>query len=92
MNSETKYGRVKNLAWQIIDGSTLILEPQNRKAHELNEVGSFIWQEIESVKSSSELAKKLVEEFEIEESIALSDVDFFLQDLCEKKLIEVISS
>ena len=47
----------------------------------LNEVGHFIWNEIQDGATLESLAEKIVLEYEVESAVALEDLKAFLQDL-----------
>ena len=47
----------------------------------LNEVGHFIWNEIQEEATLESLTEKIVSEYEVESTIAREDLEAFLQDL-----------
>ena len=47
----------------------------------LNEVGHFIWNEIQEGATLESLTEKIVSEYEVESTIAREDLEAFLQDL-----------
>ena len=85
---ENVFGRKLGLAWQVIDGSVLILEPKSKMAHEINAVGSVIWQNLDGAKTVAEISDIVADEFEVSTEIAKADVQTFLQDLTEKELVQ----
>ena len=55
----------------------------------LNESGAFLWSVLEKgVADKNELLSKLLEEYDVEESLAQQDIDAFLQKLIENDLID----
>ena len=55
----------------------------------LNESGAFLWSVLEKgVAEKKQLLNKLLEEYDVEESIAQQDIDLFLQKLIENNLID----
>jgi len=55
----------------------------------LNESGAFLWSVLEKgVADKEELLSKLLEEYDVEESLAQQDIDAFLQKLIENDLID----
>ena len=55
----------------------------------LNESGAFLWSVLEKgVADKEELLSKLLEEYDVEESLAQQDIDAFLQKLIENNLID----
>lgn len=54
----------------------------------LNEVGAFFWQNLENGCTKDELLKALLNEYEIDEITASSDIDEFVGKLKEAGLLE----
>lgn len=54
----------------------------------LNEVGEFIWDRLESADSQEDILKALLEEYDVEESVAQKDVDAFFQKLRDMDIID----
>lgn len=55
----------------------------------LNEVGVFIWNKLQEECTSEELLNAVLDEFEIDEKHAKSDLNEFLQQLKEADLIQI---
>jgi hypothetical protein len=80
--------RRENLAWQKLGDDIVIIDARiNKEVHRLNEVGSFIWQQLSSSKNEKQICEKLVKEYDISEELALEDIKEFMVDLKEKNLI-----
>lgn len=54
----------------------------------LNEVSAFIWEKLQNPVSREELLKAILEEFEVEESVAAADLDALLAKFEEYDVIE----
>lgn len=54
----------------------------------LNEVSAFVWNKIQTPISREELLKAILEEFEVEESVAAADLDDLLAKFEEFDVIE----
>ena len=80
--------RVEKIPWQVLDGCALILTPQASMAHELNEVATWIWQEIESETLVSELAVKLTQVFDVELQTAAADIRAFAIEMESKGMVQ----
>ena len=80
------------LAWREIDGETVIISPNDRVMHELNDTGSFLWKNIDGKKSAAELAELLVENYEVTPDIALSDTQALLGEMSSRKLLVTVSA
>lgn len=55
----------------------------------LNETGAFLWEKLKSETTKDELLDALLSEYDVERTIAETDVDEFLKTLSEKELLEV---
>jgi hypothetical protein len=71
------------LAWQTIDGESVVIDLPRRRVLGLNPVGSFIWSRIDSA-SEEEIAAELVREFDVDEARARNDVREFLARLRDR--------
>ncbi len=77
---------------QIMDDYMLI--PMGEAALEIsailttNEVGAFLWECLSEETTFEELVQKLVGEFEVEEAVARTDVQEFLDELAKHGLVK----
>jgi len=46
-----------------------------------NEVGAFIWEQIDGIKTTEQIAEKVQEEYEVHFDKALSDAEIFIQKM-----------
>lgn len=53
----------------------------------VNELGKFIWENIESAKDEEELLKRILDEYEVDKDVAKDDLDEFLGKLKEIDII-----
>ena len=53
----------------------------------INQVGKFIWENIESSKDEDDLLQKILDEYEVEKEVAKADLDEFLQTLKDAEII-----
>ncbi|WP_289054025.1 PqqD family protein [Carboxylicivirga marina] len=61
---------------------------QMEKVFSLNELGSFIYNHLSSQKSTTDLIKLILSEFEIDEETANKDLEHFLKKAVESGIIE----
>ena len=54
----------------------------------LNEVAEFIWDRLESANGPEDILKALLEEYNVEQSVARQDVENFLQKLRGMEIID----
>ena len=81
--------RSSDTAFRIVDGEAVIVSPKEGVVRVLNNVGTSIWQMSDGKKSIKELVEKIVEEFDVERSIALADVSHFVGDLVKAELLQL---
>jgi hypothetical protein len=72
-----------------IDTTIFILDRANSVLHSFNETGVFLWELLQGGVPATELAGRLVGEFDVGIDEACCDVDGFLDTLEEKSLIEL---
>jgi len=86
MNLNELYKRKSQFATRIV-GTELILVPVKKNIADmdelftLNEVGSFIWTNINGQDTVEDIVAKIADEFDVEESIAKADLEEFLAKL-----------
>jgi hypothetical protein len=69
------------LAWRVVDGEAVAISLDDRRIHNFNETGTFIWSRLASGRAPAEIARDLAAEFAVDEVEALSDVEVFLTEL-----------
>jgi hypothetical protein len=57
-----------------LDGDLLILDTEADQIHQLNRTASYIWRHIDEAPAPEQLAGLLVEAFQVEKQVALTDV------------------
>ena len=71
----------------------IVLVPINKSTSKfdglitMNEIGKFIWENIESAKDEEELLQRILDEYEVERDVAKADLDEFLGKLKEIDII-----
>jgi hypothetical protein len=70
-----------------IEREMLLLDTESNLIHKLNQTASFIWRSLGEVRSSEELARRLANEYEVEEHLALRDVVETLRRLMQLNLV-----
>lgn len=53
----------------------------------LNEVGAFLWRQLESDTTPEAVLSAMLEEYEVDEAVAKADLDKFINELKEADLI-----
>ena len=75
-----------------IVGETILIPMGDSNNHfngiiTINELGKFIWENLESSKDEEALLHKILEEYEVEEKEAKEDLDEFLDKLRQVDII-----
>lgn len=75
-----------------IVGETILIPMGDSNSHfngiiTINELGKFIWENLESSKDEEDLLHKILEEYEVEEKEAKEDLDEFLDKLRQVDII-----
>ena len=76
----------ENSSSEMLDDELIILDLESGLYHSLNEIGSFIWEEIKNKNPSYDDLKKSISQKYIGENI-IEDLSKFLEELKKKKLI-----
>jgi hypothetical protein len=80
------------LAWREIDEATVIISPNESVMHELNDTGSFLWQNIDGHRSAADLAALLADNYEVTPDVALTDTQSLLEEMASKKLLVPVTA
>jgi len=75
------------LAWREIEGETVIVSPNDSVLHELNETGSFIWNQLDGRRAAAEIAADLAVEYDVKLEDAVRDTETLLEQLASKQLV-----
>jgi hypothetical protein len=82
-----KFIKNKNAISENLSEKTFILNNETGIYIELNETASDLWNSFENKSNSDELMNYLKKEYEVDESIAKSDVDEFVKNCVSSKLL-----
>lgn len=78
----------KRIAWRVIGGEAVIVVPSTATVLTLNEVGTRVFTLVDGRRSLEEIARDLVEGFEIDEETAARDTRAFLKELEAKEVVD----
>ena len=87
MTHDSIPARCEPLPWRRIDGRVVIIQSDQGIVHELDPVGSFLWNEASCTKSVAQIIEELTEHFEIDAPSALADAMEFYNTLLIGKLV-----
>ncbi len=80
----------KQVSSELLDDEIVVLNVQEGAYFILNPVGARIWSLIQTPKTVAELIGVLIEEYKVEEDRCAREVIDLLQDLADRKLVEVL--
>lgn len=80
--------RRDQLHWVETDGEIVALDDRSLQYLSANPTGAVIWQALFEGTTRSDLVRRLVDAFEVDEPVAERDVDAFLVELTRLGLLE----
>lgn len=80
--------RTDDLVWQELDGDLVLMDLQRSVYLTTNASGAVLTKLLTEERTRDELADHLVEEFAIDRDQAFGDVDDFVAQLREKRLLD----
>lgn len=82
--------RSQRIAQRLFEGKMLVITPSNSQLHKFNDVGTFIWDLLESPTSLEQICLKIQENYQkFEKDRDFEDLARFLLSLEAKKLITI---
>lgn len=86
-----QYCRADDVALRNILGEhfLIVLHAGESKMFSLNGMGLWFWQRLQRPSSRAELLSAMTAEYDVGESVALAEIDRFLQDLLTKGLVRL---
>ncbi len=84
-----KYKLNPHLAYRKIGEFLYVVDSKTSMLHKFNETAQLVFECIKKCYDVEEIVKKIVEEYDVDEKIAKSDVEEIIKEMQEKKLIEI---
>jgi len=75
------------VAGRVIEDEAVLVLPDSGQVLVLNQVGGRIWELADGTRTVAEIAKVIVDEYEVTEEQALADVQAFIEKLMEKQVL-----
>ena len=75
------------VAWRAYDGEVLVVTSQDAQLRTLSEVGSFAFERFDGQATLQTVALAIIDEFDVTEETALTDLTVFAEDLHRRGLI-----
>lgn len=87
-----KIVRVTNAAQRLFKDRMLVITPRDSMLQRFNEVGTAVWQILETPKTRDEICAEIKKRFDdVDDKKLTDDVDAFIEKLKEKKLVSLAS-
>jgi len=81
--------RVEEIPWKEVEGEGIILDLKTGDYFELDEIGLWIWKQLDGKKSVSAIAEKMSEEYQVDKRNALADLTDFIGALQKAALVQM---
>ncbi len=78
---------VDGLCIRELGDTTIIITEKGNELHSLDEMGGFIWNSIDGSRSAMNILELICREYDVERSLAESDLVGFLASLKDKNLV-----
>ena len=80
---------VDSLVVREIDEETIFLNEDGDSIHVLDEVGTFIWRQVDGHNSLADILERLMSEYEVPRETARADLIDFMNELEQKRIINL---
>lgn len=84
---EVSYQKKSEVSCAELDEGAILLDLNTKYYYNLNETGLRIWQSLDEMSYISEIAGKIVEEYEVEKDSAVRSVKRILEELQKEGLV-----
>ena len=81
--------REPNTVSRTVDGEAIVITPENRTIHVLNNVGTKIWELVKEKKKIEDIVEQIRQEFKMDQGLVRKDVLEFVEKLHKKQMLEV---
>jgi hypothetical protein len=91
LNADTIVKRSPNVPWRTIDGKGILVDLESGYYFSLNKTGQYVWGQIDGERSVRDIARRLAEQFDVDEATALDDCLELADRLHEQGLVVFVS-
>ena len=77
------------IPWRIIEQEAILVDVKGGNVMQMNEVGAFIWSQINGEKSARRIIDSVCEAFEADKDRIKKDTLEFLSELLKRRIIKV---
>ena len=87
---EKSFKLKEDLVSSEVKEETILLDVKSGIYFKANNVGTFILKLLSEIQSFEELLKKITNEYDVAEASCKDELEIFLHDLLNKKLVEIL--
>ena len=73
---------------RVVNEESIVLDRRHGLIHQLNQTASFVWERCDGRYTPEEIARRLMEAFDVDFNAAVDDVRKVIEQLEERKLLE----
>ena len=81
------YVKNTNFPWQTMSSETIIIDPKEKSSFELNEVGSFIWNNFDGTRTLADIQNLICTSFDATENEISADLEELTSLMLKEQLI-----
>jgi hypothetical protein len=82
-----RYNHAVHTAWRTVAGQAFIVNTRDSTLHELNDIGTAIWEYLKEPATIDEIARRLEEDFDVSRREACDDASAFIERLAAAGLV-----
>lgn len=79
---------LENIVWRDVDNEVVILDIESGNYFTLDGVGRMIWKHLADGNSIADTTEAVINEYDVSEENAKSDIEGLIEQLKEEKIIE----
>ena len=87
----SKFARNENCPVREIGGGLVIMAPKGNVTHSLEDIGAFIWQQLDGQKSLAMVLEAIMGEYTVERDVAEADLQAFVSELLAAEIVVQVS-
>jgi hypothetical protein len=85
--TDTTLKQHERVAFRVIDGSAVLVNPENSSLYWLNSVATAVWEMADGENTLESIARRLTDEFEVGYATALADAESMARAFLQMKLL-----
>ena len=91
ISTKDTYQRSSEIIASVIDNETVMMDKDFENYYGLQAIGTEVWSLLESPASVEEIAKSLVQRYDVSLEQCIADLKPLMEDLIENKMIMAVS-